>query len=205
MLVGLAGMALLGASCLGTAAYARACSLDPDFVSEQAVGGAEEGEGRSHLELFKIINFFLLAGGLAFLLRKPLAEFFLQRSASIRKSLEEGRKALEASQAQLHAIEEKLGRLEEEIRALKDAATREMEAERERLRRATAEEVQKNLESVRAQVEAATRASVLELKNFAAQEALRLAEALIRERLDDSRHRQLVSRFLAQLTVNRTS
>ncbi len=201
-MVWLVGMGLLGASQLGAGAFARARSLDQEFVSEQAVGEAGEGEGWNHQELFKIINFFLLAGGLVFLLRKPLAEFFLQRSSSIRKSLEEGRKALEASQAQLHAVEEKLGRLEGEIRAFRDAATREMEAERERLRRATAEEVQKTLELAGAQMESATRAAVLELKYFGAQEALQLAEGLIRERLDDSRRSRLFSRFLEQLAVN---
>ena len=57
-------------------------------------------------------------GALAYILRKPLADFFAQRSASIRSGLEEGRKALEASQAQLKAVEEKLQHLEEEIAAV---------------------------------------------------------------------------------------
>ena len=160
---------------------------------------AKEGKAEKHELLFKIINSALLVAGLAFVLRKPLAEFFTQRSASIRKSLEEGRKAIEASQTQLNAIEEKLARLEEEIRALKSSAAQEMAAERERLRQATAEEAEKILEFARAQLVTATRAAKLELKAYAAQEALKLAEDLIRERLDPASQKQLVSRFVDDL------
>lgn len=157
------------------------------------------GKAEKHELLFKIINSAILVAALTFVLRKPLAEFFTQRSASIRKSLEEGRKALDASQAQLRAIEEKLVRLEEEIRALTASAAQEMAAERERLRQATAEEAEKVLEFARAQLETATRAAKLELKAYAAQEALKLAEDLIRERLDPASQKQLVSRFVDDL------
>ncbi len=202
LLVGMMATGLLGAGCVSACAPAWARSLDHGLMSAKAVSDPEEGERRKHQEVYKITNFLLLVGGLAFLLRKPLAQFFMDRSASIRKSLEEGRKALEASQAQLRAVEEKLGLLEEEIRAFKDAAAREMEAERQRLRQSTAEEAEKILQSARAQIETATRAAMFELKNYAAQEALKLGEDLIRERLDDSSRRRLVTRFVDQLTVN---
>ncbi len=164
--------------------------------------GSEDGKEENRELIFKVINFLLLAGGLTYLLRKPLSEFFTQRSASIRKSLDEGRKALEASQAQLSVVEEKLRRLGEEIETFKASARREMELEGERLREAAAEESKKILESARVQVETAIKAAKLELKTSAAQDALKLAEQIIRERLDDSARRRLVSRFLGQLKVD---
>jgi F0F1-type ATP synthase membrane subunit b/b' len=78
-----------------------------------------------------------------------------------------------------------------------------MQAERQRLRQTSAEEAEKILEAARAQIETATRAGRLELKQYAAQEALRLAEELIRERLDGPSRRRLVSRFVDELTVDR--
>jgi F-type H+-transporting ATPase subunit b len=152
-----------------------------------------------HELLFKVINFVILVGGLGYVLRKPLAEFFSSRSASIQKSLDEGRKALEASQAQLQAVEEKLRRLEEEVAAFKVSATREMEAERQRLQQATAEEAARMLESARAQMDTALRGAKLDLKNYVAQKAITLAEELIRTRLDDSGRRRLVTQFVATL------
>lgn len=164
---------------------------------------AREGEKSNRELIFKVINFLILAGALGFVLRKPLAEFFTERSASIRKSLDEGRKALAASEAELRRVEQKLAQLEEEIRAFREAAAGEMRSERDRLRRTTAEEAQKILESARVQVETAARAGLVELKGYAAEQALRLAEDLIRWQLDDLARRRLVGRFVEELTVHR--
>ena len=131
----------------------------------------KENSEPPHELLYKIINFVILVGGLGYVLRKPMAEFFSSRSASIQKSLDEGRKALEASQAQLQAVEEKLQRLEEEIAAFKASAAREMEAERQRMQQSSAEEGARILESARAQTDTAVRGAKLELKNYAARES----------------------------------
>jgi F-type H+-transporting ATPase subunit b len=152
-----------------------------------------------HELLYKTINFIILVGGLAYVLRKPLEDFFSSRSASIQKSLDEGRKALEASQAQLQVVEDKLRGLEAEIAAFKDSAMREMEADRQRWQQTIAEEAARIVESARAQTDTAVRAAKLELKNFAAQKAVARAEELIRARLDDSDRRRLVTQFAASL------
>jgi F-type H+-transporting ATPase subunit b len=165
--------------------------------------GEEEGGPRKHEELYKIINFVLLVGGLAYLLRKPLAEFFAQRSASIRKSLEEGRQALAASEVQLQAVEEKLARLEEEIAAFRASAAREMEEERKHLQEMAAAEAEKMLRMARAQMETATRAALVELRLYAAEQAVALAEQMIRERLDEAGRQQLFNQFLAKLEARK--
>lgn len=191
-LVGLFGVCLAGFTSSGVA-WALG-------LGRAAAAGAEEkGQEPAHALLFKVINFVLLVGGLGYVLRKPAADFFSSRSASIQKSLEEGRKALETSQAQLQAVEEKLRHLEEEIAAFQASAARETEAEHQRLRQATAEEAVRILESARAQMDTAVRGAKLELKNYAAQQAVALAEGLIRERLDESGRRRLVSQFAVTL------
>ncbi len=197
------GAGLLAACLLGglgaVAAHARS-RVARDLAAFGALAGAEEGEERQGRELvYKIINFVILFGALFYLLRKPAAEFFAGRSAAIRKSLEEGSKALEASQAQMHAVEEKLARLENEIETLKVQAAREMELESARLRQAAAEEAEKILASARSQIELAVRSAQLELKAYTAQQALALAEEMIRQRLDDAGRQRLVSQFVASL------
>jgi F-type H+-transporting ATPase subunit b len=173
------------------------------FALNRSLARAPEAEAEGKREgrelLYKFINLALLVGALAYLLRKPLADFFAQRSASIRKGLEEGRKALEASQAQLKTVEEKLQHLEEEIAAFKASAGQEMEAERQRLKLAAAEEAEKILQAARAQTEAAVRAAKLELKSYAAGQAVELAEAIIRRRLDETGQKKLVSDFLSEV------
>ncbi len=200
---------LLGqASLIGPGMAPRGASLRADQSARPALessggGQAEEGQQGKHEGLFKVINFVLLVGGLGYLLRKPLAGFLLDRSASIRKSLEEGRKALEESQAKLQAVEEKLTRLEEELRAFKASQLREMDAEHERLRQASAEEAEKILEAARTQIELAARVGLLELKSFATHEAVKLAEELIRQRLDEAGRSRLVQQFISRLEGSR--
>ena len=191
---------LLGAALLVPVGRAGISSPDHRLAWAMTPQGAEEeGNERNNEALFKWINFALLVGGLGYILHKPLREFFSQRSASIRKSLEEGRKALESSQAQLAAVEDKLGRLEAEIKAFKASVARDIFAERERLQKETAVEAERILASGRTQIEATARAARVELKSYAAQQAVRLAEQMIRERLDDTVRRSLVSQFVEGL------
>jgi F-type H+-transporting ATPase subunit b len=173
--------------------------LAPAILLAPPEGPAGEDKGETREIVYKTINFLILAGGLVYLLRKPLADFFTQRSAEIRAGLEEGRKALEASQARLSAVEEKLRRLEEEVAAFKAAAEHEMDAERQRLRQAAESEAQKILESARARMETAARAAQLDLKRYIADQALTQAEQLIRARMDDSTRQRLVRQFVEKL------
>jgi F-type H+-transporting ATPase subunit b len=160
---------------------------------------AKQAAEDQHDLIFKIINFAILVVALGYLLRKPAAEFFAQRSQGIRKALDEGRAALQKSQAQLSAVEEKLNRLEEEIGAFKTAAEKEMQSERARMAEEAAHEAEKILEAARVRIDSATRAAKLELKTFTARHSLDLAEQMIQARLDDATRQRLVGRFVATL------
>jgi F-type H+-transporting ATPase subunit b len=192
---GLFAACLLGP--VGLPAFARTITLHRSLAAARAPESEEEGKKERRELVYKFINLSLLVGALAYLLRKPLADFFAQRSASIRKEIEEGQKALEASQAQLKTVEEKLRHLEEEIASFKASAGQEMEAERQRLKHAEAEEAEKILQAARAQTEVAVRAAKLELRTYAAQQAVALAEEIIRQRLDEAGRQKLVDEFLA--------
>jgi F-type H+-transporting ATPase subunit b len=169
----------------------------PSRAQGTAPAGKQEKSEPRHELLFHTINFIILIGGLGYVLRKPMAEFFSGRSTAIQKALDEGRKALEASQAQLRAAERKLRGLEAEIAALQSTAEREMAAERRRLQQAGEEEAARILDSARIQIDSALRAAKLELKSFAAQQSIARAEELIRTRLDDAGRRRLVTQFAA--------
>ena len=192
---------MLGGCLLGLAGIVRATGLGPEETA--AAEHEEKSEGHKHELLFKVINFIILVGGLGYVLRKPLANFFVERSASIRKSLDEGRKALEASQAQLQAVEDKLRRFEEGMASFRAAALDEMKAEREHLRRTTATEMEKMMDSLRVQMEVATKQARLELKLYGAQQAVEMARQMIGQRLDEAGQRRLVAHFVARLEERR--
>ncbi|HEV2176469.1 MAG TPA: ATP synthase F0 subunit B [Terriglobia bacterium] len=156
----------------------------------------EPGGEDKHQQVYDWINFAILVGALGYLLRKPVAAFFGERSASIRKGLEEGRRALEASRAQLKIVEAKLAHLEQEIASFKASSAQEMALERQRLEQATARDGEKLLASARARIETATRAAKVELRAFAAGQAVELAEGKIRQGLDDTGRERLVAQFV---------
>ena len=169
----------------------------------QAAPEHEEAENEEAAEkrelIYRIINFVILAGALGYVLRKPMAEFFSGRSASIRKALEEGTTALKESQAKLEAVEAKLNRLAEEIAAFRASAEKEMQAERQRMMDDAAHEAEKILETARMRIDTATRGAKLELQSFTAQRAMELAEQMIRQRLDEPSRQRLVSQFVETL------
>lgn len=166
------------------------------ILSAPPAAGGQGEQSETRELIFKTINFVILVGALAYLLRKPLSDFFTQRSAEIETGLAEGRKALAEAEARLSAVEEKLRRLGEEISEFKAAAEREMDAGRQRMREAAEAEAQKVLESARARMDTMARAAQLDLRRYVAGEALKQAEETIRGRLDDAGHRRLVSRFV---------
>ncbi len=170
-------------------------STSTNAVSEEGASGSEHTKEL----IYKIINFVILVGGLSYILRKPLAAFFAERTATIRKELEEGRKALEASHARLKSVEEKMDGLEQHIAILKETAEKEEEAERVRLKEAARRESERIAEAARNEIESATRVAKVELKSFAAQQAIRLAEEILRNRMDKKQLALLVDGFVEEI------
>lgn len=164
-------------------------------TDQSAKGKTESG----HQDIFDWVNFILLVVVLIYVLRKPVGRFFENRSAALRHDLEEGRKALEEARIELARAEEKLSRLEAEIAALKASAAQDREAEISRMKQASEQEGKRILESARNMIESATQAARLELKRTAANEALVLAETMIRERLDSAARSRLVDQFLKEV------
>ena len=163
------------------------------------------GEGKHHGAsptkklVYKIINFIILAGVLTFLLRKPMANFFAQRSEGIQKELEEGRKALEESRTRLESVEEKLSTVKDHLAALREETRKEEEAESLRLRQAAEVEADRILAAAQSQIEASTRIARLELKHYAAEQAIQSATQILQQRMTKDQQASLVDRFVTEL------
>ena len=159
---------------------------------------AEEGEhaaGGIPTELiFKWLNFITVFGGLGYLLRKPLGEFFAGQRAAIRSGIEEARKAREESRKRLAEVEGRLARLEQEVAGLRADA-----AEKQRIQEAARREAERVLATARAEMESVTRAARLELRAYAARLAVSLAEQEIRQRLTPQTHAALFQAFAGHL------
>ncbi|MGH9404951.1 MAG: hypothetical protein ACRD3D_03840 [Terriglobia bacterium] len=189
------GLCLAGVPRPSAAAVVAAPAANASVV-KPAAQAKSPAPRSSHENLFDWINFILLVVVLVYLLRKPLAHFFSNRSREIEHALAEGRKALQAAQAQLAEAETKLERLEQEIAGYRASAAEEREREIEKVRRASEQEGERILESARSMIASATEAARIEIKRVAATQAVALAEKIIRSRLDDPRQAALVNRFI---------
>jgi F-type H+-transporting ATPase subunit b len=133
--------------------------------------------------LAKSINLLLFIGLLYFLLRKPTREFFEQRFASIRGSLQKAAREKEEAAAKLKEIDQRLERLGSELANMREETAREAEAERARLE-----------EETRREVESAKQAALHELRQFAADKSVSLAEQMIRHELTPDDEARLLGR-----------
>jgi F-type H+-transporting ATPase subunit b len=155
-------------------------------------------EGGSELP-WQVANFVVLAGGLGYLIYKHAGKFFSNRTADIRQGIEEAAKVKAGAEARYADMEKRLSRLGAEIESLRAEATRETQAEGERMREETAREIA-NIQAQSAQeIESAGKAARHQLRAYAAGLAVSLAERKIREQLTPDADKTLLNAMLKDL------
>jgi F-type H+-transporting ATPase subunit b len=150
-------------------------------------------------ELFKWINFAIVAGLIAWVFLKLTPPFFRKNAENISSAITRATATKADADRQLRDAEEKLARLEQEVAQLRATAQREAAAEAERLRAITQSDIQKVGLAAKAEIEAAERAARLELKVIAANLAVDGAESLLVKELTPQTQASLVTAFVKSL------
>lgn len=169
-------------------------ALTTHAAEEGGAPGAEKAQ-----EIFKWINFAIVAGALLWVCLKKAPGFFRGRAEAIGSAITKAGSAKAAADAQLREAETKLANLQKEVAELRAFAERESAAEVERLRAATRSDEQKIAAAANAEIEAAERAARLELKALAARLAVDGAEALLAKQLTAKAQEALISNFVKSL------
>jgi F-type H+-transporting ATPase subunit b len=141
-------------------------------------------------EAWKFFNLFLFVGLFIYFLRHRLSDSLAARRDAVRKELISAREERAAAEMKLKEVEARLARLDAEVETIHAQALREAAEERERISRATEEEMRKLREQAQREIEGAGKAARHELRRFAAEQSTRLAEELIRRDMrveDDAR------------------
>ncbi|HXM91409.1 MAG TPA: ATP synthase F0 subunit B [Candidatus Dormibacteraeota bacterium] len=149
--------------------------------------------------LFKWINFALVAGFIVWLCLKRGPGFFGRRADAISSDIQKSTEAKNLAEQQLRDAETKLQNLEKEVVDLRASARRESAAEAERIRNLTVTDEKKIAEAGKAEVKAAERAARLELKAFAANLAVNGAESLLLKQLTPVAQEALINNFVKTL------
>jgi F-type H+-transporting ATPase subunit b len=151
----------------------------------------------THL-LVSIINFAIVVVLIYWLGRKIVPPALKSRNESIQKALEEARAASQEANKRLAAIETRLQQLDVEIGQMQMSAEKEGEAEEERIRKATEEDLRKVVQSAEQEIAAAAKQARRELTAHTADLAIALATKQIQ--VDPATDQTLVRSFAGQLT-----
>jgi F-type H+-transporting ATPase subunit b len=179
-----------------------ACFLFVSLFAAAGAHAAEEGGSAASekaAEVFKWINFAIVAGLILWLCLKKAPAFFSRRAAAISSAVTSATAAKAAADAQLCEAETKLANLQKEVAELRALAERESAAEVARLRAATQSDAQKIAAAAKAEIEAAERAARLALKALAANLAVDGAESLLAKQLNPQTQEALITSFVNSL------
>ncbi|HEY0078205.1 MAG TPA: hypothetical protein VGB73_06135 [Pyrinomonadaceae bacterium] len=142
------------------------------------------------MTIAKLVNLFLFVGLMVYLLRRPVSEALRTRRENIRRDLMRAQEERNAALAKLEEVEARLALLDAEVESVRAQAQREAEEERARIERSTEEDARKLLEQAQREIESASKVARLDLRRYAAEQSVQMAEEMIRRNMrpeDDSR------------------
>jgi len=161
--------------------------------------GEEPEHGSTGLFLGQVINFAVLFGGLAYLLKKPLQEYLTRKALEVASLLETSEKEKQEARQRLEQTRERLQSLAAEVQKMKDEARQEALRERERLLQEAAREAERLRKLAREEIDSLMQASRRELKSYAIELSVALAEKRIREKINPELHRKFINQAIERL------
>ena len=167
-----------------------------------AGGGSAGGPGWWHsvepylnypgFEAWKFINLTIFLIIMISLLRKPLSGAFKAKREQIRAELIKAEEERRAAEARLAETEARLARLEAEKQNVLSKAQMEAEAEKRRIAEQTEFEVRKLREQAENEINRTAKQAKQELRRLSAEETVRQAEELIKQKINPQIDARLV-------------
>jgi len=168
------------------------------FAEEAAHGGHEEVTFMGDW-LPRLVNFAIIASVVVYFARKPIRDFFANRTAEIAKAMKDSQEARERAVAALTDLEQKIKEMEAEtVRMVADAQARGEKDKKELI-----EEGRKVAQDVQAQVKQGIDSELLKAKAALAAEAallaLDLAEGRIKQKINNQDHERIVKEYITKV------
>jgi F-type H+-transporting ATPase subunit b len=169
------------------------------FAEEAAHGGHEETMTFMGDWLPRLVNFAIIASVVVYFSRKPIRDFFANRTAEIAKAMQDSNDARERAVAALADLERKIKEMEAETgRMVADA-----QARGEKDKKALVEEGRKVAQDVEAQVKQGIDTELHKAKSALAAEAsllaLDLAEGRIKQKINTQDHERIVKEYITRV------
>lgn len=150
-------------------------------------------------EVWKFGNLLLFVGVLYLLLRRSIKEGMQARREGIRRDLMRAQEERNAALAKLEEVEARLSKLDAEVASVREQSQKDAQAEQERIARSTEEDARKLREQAVREIESAGKAARQDLRSFAAEQSVRLAEEMIRRDIRPEDDARLVNMSIEEL------
>jgi len=172
-----------------------------DVLASSGGGHGESSFDKGKDLIWRTMNFVVLAGALIILLRKPLAKGLASRRQGIKEELEDLEKRKQAARDELRQYQAKLDQLDKEVEKIVADYIKEGEAVKTKIieeARASAEKLQQQAKkNIEHEFEKARR----ELKADMAEQAVAMAEELIKKSIKDEDQARIVNEYLEKVVV----
>lgn len=152
-------------------------------------------------EVWKFFNLAIFVGLLLYILfrKANLGLAFTTRRETIKNELEKARQQRDAALAALKDVEQRLAGLDDQIASIKESSKREVAAERERIAKATEEEIANLTAQGQRDIEHAVRTAKKDLQRFTAEQSVRLAEEMLKRDMRPEDDARLIARDVQEM------
>jgi F-type H+-transporting ATPase subunit b len=168
-------------------------------LAAETAWAAEAAESGPLDFLWKLVNVVVLGYILLRFAKKPVGEALNSSAAEAKRTLEEAREAEQRLETELKSMREEVGKLEQQAADMVERARHEAEAERQRILEEGRQEVHRMADHARLVLEREHRKAQYELKQWIAEESLKLAEEQIKSQLDGAKQQELMNSFVKDL------
>ena len=170
-----------------------------------ASGGGEadaHGPGWLKTDTYRVLHFIVLAGGLFFLLRKPLSNALSARVKGIEEQLNDLESKKADAAKQLADYNQKFARLEQEAEEIMAEYVRQGEEAKARILKEAEESAEKLKVQAQKTIESEFQNARDALRSEALDKALAKAEEIITSQISAEDQEKLVDEYLAKVVVS---
>ena len=167
------------------------------ILSSASLAAAEGANEPS--PVWKWANFAILAVGVGYLMAKNLPAIFSSRTKEIQKGISESQQMKQDAERRSAEMDARLSALGADIERFRVQSAAEMQQEGDRIGRETAAQLKKMEEHAAVEIDSVGKTVRRQLKEYAAELALGLAEERLRGHMDNTTESALVNDFVRDL------
>jgi F0F1-type ATP synthase membrane subunit b/b' len=176
-----------------------AMALFAQEPSEHKASDPAQSAVQNNDEIWKWANFGILAVALGYGMAKLLPPLFTSRTKEIQKGISEAQQMKLDAERRSADMDARLNALGADIETFRKQSAAEMQQEGERISRETAAQMKKIEQQATVEIESVGKTARRQLKEYAGELAMGLAEERLRARIDSATESALVDDFVRDL------